>query len=461
MSLFGLFETRASPENPAVPLTSSVLLDWLGGDASVDSGVTVNQATAMNLSAVYRAVDLVSSVAAALPLIAYRAGTKESAAAPLLADPHPDLTPYELWKLSYVHRLLWGNSYMRIVTDGGGRARQLWPIHPSRVQVKEVPPTARIPEGKVFVLDGNDGDPLTSREIFHLPGMSYDGLAGVSVIRHAAQSMGLALAAEKYGARFFGKGSLLSGILKTAAKLPPGKGRALVEAWRAAKAGIENSHDVAVLDQGLEFQPLTMPHDDAQFLESRQFQTEEISRWFGVPPFLLMLTEKSTSWGTGLEQQTLAWLQFSLHPTWLAPTEQRVSRRLTEGGVEVRYKVRELLRGDSQARASFYRTMRELGVLNSDDIRAEEDLPPLPDGVGSEYWQPANMLPLGAQDRASAEETQARRLAEMVQKIYLGAGKVVSVEEARAILNQAGANLQGEGPDYVPPMGPTSNAGSE
>lgn len=393
MSLFGFFEERANPNDPAVPLTSETLLDWLHMDRPNESGMRVNQHTAMNLSAVYRAVDLNSSVAAALPLTAYQRGTKQPAAAPLLADPHPDLTPYEFWKLNYIHRLLWGNSYARIVTDRVGRAKQLWPLHPSLVQPKAVKPSEANPEGKVFVVE--DEGELTSRQIFHIPGLGFDGVCGVSVVRHAAQSMGLGLAAERYGARFFGRGSMLSGILKTASKLEPGKAKNLLEAWRAAKTGIEASHDVAVLDQGLEFQPLSMPHDDAQFLESRQFQVEEIARWFGVPPFLLMATEKSTSWGTGLEQQTLAWLMYSLHPTWLAPTEQRVTKRLTVAGVEVRYNVRELMRGDSQARAAFYRTMRELGVFNSDEIRDAEDLPPLPDGAGEEYWQPANMVPLG------------------------------------------------------------------
>ncbi|GAA2092357.1 phage portal protein [Actinomadura alba] len=406
MSLFGLFESRANPNNPAVPLTSSTLLDWLGMGEANESGVPVNQNTAMNLSAVYRAVDLVSSVSAALPLVAYRSGTKQPAPAPLLAEPHPDLTPYEFWKLSYVHRLLWADSFSRIVTDRVGRPRQLWPLHPSRVQVKDVQPSEANPEGKVFVVDGEEDRPLTSRDIFHIPGLSYDGLRGVSVITHARQSMGLGLAAERYGARFFGKGSLLSGILRTEQRLDQGQADDLKSRWREKMAGIEHSHEVAVLDSGAQFQPLSMPHDDAQFLESRQFQTEEIARWFGVPPFLLMLTEKSTSWGTGLEQQTLAWLKFTLHPTWLTPTEQRATRRLTDGGVEVRYKVRELLRGDSTARAAFYRTMRELGTYNGDDIRDEEDLPPLPDGLGAEYWQPANMVPLGTRPQIQGDDDE-------------------------------------------------------
>ncbi len=401
MSLFGLFESRSSPQDPAVPLTSTQLLEWLDGAVANDSGVRVTQTSAMNLSAVYRSVDLVSSVAGALPLIPYAAGTKEPAEAPLLEAPHPELTPYEFWKLTYVHRLLWGNHVSRKQTDRLGRPQWLEPLEPWRVQIVQVPVTARNPAGKVFIVDGDQGHPLLPHEVLHIPGMSYDGVQGISVIRNAAQSLGLAMAAEKYGARFFGKGSLLSGILQTEQRLERKDAEALKRRWQEKMSGIEHAHDVAVLDAGAKFQPLTMPHDDAQFLESRQFQVEEIARWFGVPPFLLMATEKSTSWGTGLEQQTLAWLNYSLHPTWLAPTEQRVTR-LTGQGVEVRYKVRELLRGDSEARSNFYRTMRELGVFNSDDIRSEEDLPPLPDGAGREYWQPVNMAPLGSTPGADA-----------------------------------------------------------
>ena len=395
MSLFGLFERRDSPENPAVPLTSTQILDWLDGGAPNESGVRVNQTSAMNLSAVYRAVDLVSSVSGALPLIPYAAGTKEPANVPILANPHPEMTPYEFWKLTYVHRLLWGDHVSRKVLDRVGRPRWLDPLEPGRVQVRKVQATERNPAGKVFIVDGDLDAPLLPHEVLHLPGLSFDGLKGVSVITHARTSLGLATAAEQYGARFFGKGSLLSGILQTEQRLEQKDADALKRRWRQKMAGIDNAHDVAVLDAGAKFQPLSMPHDDAQFLESRQFQVEEIARWFGVPPFLLMLTEKSTSWGTGLEQQTLAWLNYSLHPTWLAPTEQRVTR-LTGRGIEVRYKVRELLRGDSTARANWYRTMRDLGVFNADDIRAEEDLPPLPDGLGEDYWQPVNMAPLGS-----------------------------------------------------------------
>jgi HK97 family phage portal protein len=133
-----------------------------------------------------------------------------------------------------------------------------------------------------------------------------------------------------------------------------------------------------------------MPNDDAQMLQTRQFQIPEIGRFFGVPPFLLMDTEKSTSWGTGLEQQAQGWVTFDLHPTWLAPTEQRVTKELTAAGIYASYDVTSLLRGDSEARANYYQTMRTVGALNVNEIRERENLEPIPGPAGNNYAQPLN-----------------------------------------------------------------------
>src|SRR5690606_31207683 len=145
------------------------------------------------------------------------------------------------------------------------------------------------------------------------------------------------------------------------------------------------------IDSGAEFQSLTMPNDEAQLLETRTFQLGEIGRIFGVPPFLMSNTEKSTSWGTALEQQAQAFVQFDLHPQWLAPTEQRITQELLPAGRDAKFKVEGLLRGDSSARAEFYRTMRELGVMNADEIRELEDLAPIADGSGQQYWTQPNV----------------------------------------------------------------------
>jgi HK97 family phage portal protein len=409
VSLFRLFEQR-SVENPQTPLTSNSLLNMFG-ESPTDAGVSVSERGALGMGAVWRCVALVSGVAASLPLIPYQVGTKTPATSQILANPHPEMTAYEVWRLSYVHRLLWGNSYLQKVYDRAGRIRELWPIEPDRVHTYRFQPSDNNPGGKVFLVQTGTRDQpgpvevFTSREILHIPGMSYDGVVGVSPIRAARQGIALGLAAEKYGARFFGSGNLMGGVLQTDSRLTPEQAQALKERWQAKMSGVDHSHEIAVLDSGAQFHSLTMPHDDAQFLESRKFQVLDIARFFGVPPFLLMETEKATSWGTGLEQQALGWVTFDLHPQWLAPTEQRITREiLLDPKVEARYRVSELLRGDSTARAAYFRTLWEIGVLNDNEIRDAEDLPPFEGG--DQHVQPLNMAPIGAQPPSQPQASQ-------------------------------------------------------
>ncbi|WP_084963742.1 phage portal protein [Thermoactinospora rubra] len=392
--LRGLAELR-SPENPAVPLTSATLLDWMGGPRTA-SGKRVTEKGALAFSAVFRCTALISGVSSALPLHVYRDGTHTRVASQLLRNPHPELTALEVWRLTFVHRCLWGNAYVQKLRDGGGRVRELWPITPDRVRVERFRPTEANPSGKLFDVTDDWGTQhiLTPREVLHLPGMGYDGVCGVSPVRAAAQAIGLGLAAEEYGAKLFGSGNLMSGILQTEQRLTPDQADALKQRWKAKMSGLDKAHDVAVLDSGASFKPVSLPAKDSQFLESRLFEVEEIARWFGVPHFLMGLTAKSTSWGTGLEQQAIGWTKFDLQPTWLAPTEQRITKELLGAGVEARYKVEGLLRGDSRARAEFYRVMREVGAFSANDIRDLEDLPPIPEG--DTYLQPLNMAPLGS-----------------------------------------------------------------
>lgn len=293
-----MFERRSSLESPTVPLTDESLLTWLSGPP-VDSGVAVNEHTAMGVSAVYRAAALVSSVAASLPLHPYLSGSKTRVESPLLDNPHPDMTAYEMWRLTYLHRCLWGNAFLLKERDALNRIRWLIPVSPSRVVVEQVPRTDANPAGKRFRYtdDWSSERLLTPFEMLHLPGLGYDGVRGYSPVQVARQGIGLALAAERHGAKLFGSGSLLQGLLRTDQKLDQTQVDAMRARWRTFMAGPDNAHEVAVLGSGAEFQSLQMPNDDAQFLESRRFQVSEISRWFGVPPFLMMDTERSTSWG--------------------------------------------------------------------------------------------------------------------------------------------------------------------
>ncbi|MGW4757750.1 phage portal protein [Streptomyces chartreusis] len=397
--LFGLFGGRSNRglESPAQPLTSAALSEFLGGMRS-DAGVAVSETTALRTPAVWRAVNVIAGVSSALPMPVYKTGTKTKQTFELLANPHPDLTPVELWRFVYTYRVLWGNGYAQKIRNGAGQIRELWPISSDRVQVDREKPSEENPSGKWFWVTDDWGvvHRLTPHHVLHIPGLGYDGLTGCSPVRMAAQGIGLAQAAEKSAARLFGSGNLVGGVLQTEQRLDQDQATKLKERWKAKMSGVDNSHEIAVLDSGASFKPVAMPNTDAQFLESREFENAEIARIFGVPLFLLMETSKSTSWGTGLEQQAQGWVTFDLNPTWLTPTEQRVTKELLPPSLYAKYQMGGLLRGDSAARATFYRAMRDVGAYSANDILDLEDKPPLEGAEGDLRLQPMYMAPLGS-----------------------------------------------------------------
>ena len=387
---------RNSIENPAVPLTSQSIAEFLG-PGKTSAGVGVNETNSLQMSGVYRAVNLIGGTSAGLPLHAFtkidgspaRVG-ENSQAAQLLEDPHPDMTPFELWETVYAHLLLWGNAYLRKVRTRLGVIVELWAIHPGRVR------SGRASDGtKVYAVDGQHV--WTDYEVLHIPGFGYDGVCGVSPIRLAREGLGLAMAAEGFGARFFASGSLMSGILQTEQRLTQDQANALKASWQAKVAGLGQAHEVAILDAGAKFQQMSVPPGDAQFLESRQFQVTEVARWYGIPPHMLMQTEKSTSWGTGIEQQGLGFVTYTLGP-WLRRVEQRLTKMLRPGTVYARYNVQGLLRGDSKAEAEYATAMHGIGVLSTNEIRALKELPPV-DG-GDVRYRPLNYGVLGQEDPA-------------------------------------------------------------
>lgn len=410
MTLFGSAVRSLAPsnavqaENPEHPLTSQTLLDFLGIEKSY-SGKQVTEVTALGMAAVWRAVHVSSSVPSTLPLQAFKEAGNQRVratghAATLLDDPHPDMTPYELWRLVRVHRLLWGNAYVRKLRDQLGRVVELWPIHPGRVRVGRASETGL----KVYAIDGGK-EVLGDRELLHLPGMGYDGICGVSPIRAARQSIGLGMAAEEFGARLFGSGSLATGVLQTEQRLTSRQADQLADRWKAKRTGLGSAHSTVVLDKGAKFHQLTIPPQDAQFLESRRFQIVEVCRWFGIPPFLMFETEKSTSWGTGLEQQALGWVKFDLSGD-LTSIEQRVTKHvLSPGPVYARHNVEALLRGDSAARAAFYKALWEMGALSTNEIRAYEEKGPVEGG--DTRYRPLNMGELGTTDNQASQEAPA------------------------------------------------------
>lgn len=403
MTVFGRVRSARNAieaENPALPLTDTRLLEMLGIEKSF-SGKDVNEITALGLPAVWRAMQVSCNVPAALPLHPYRpvenGRVKASGhAARLLDDPHPDMTPFELWQTAYFHKRAWGNAYLRKLRNPLGQIQELWPIYPRRVKV------GRESEGgrKVYAIDGGR-EVLSDDEILHLPGLGYDGICGVSPIRAARESIGMGLAAQEYGARLFGSGSLATGVLQTEQRLTQRQADQLAQRWKSKRTGLESAHGTVVLDKGATFHQLSINPDDAQFLESRRFQVVEVCRWFGLPPFLMFETEKSTSWGTGLEQQALGWVKFDLGPELIA-VEQRITKHvLKPTPVYAKYALEGLLRGDSEARAKFYRAMWDIGAYSTNDVLELEDRQPVEGG--DVRYRPLNMGELGTTDSGSEE----------------------------------------------------------
>lgn len=396
-----------SVENPAVSLTNESLLEWLGMGVKTDAGVPVTEDGAFKVTAVWRAIALTGGVLGSLPLKVYRTSSEEGAVRDfqpvrrqtrdelrslLLSDPHPDYTPFEFWETVFVHLLSWGNAYRFKNRDGLGRVRSLTIIPPERVRV------GRASDGvKVFevTLDTGEKRPYTADEILHIPGMGYDGLVGLSPIGYARQALGLAMAAEKYGARLFGSGSLMSGILTTDRKLEEVAATALKKRWQEKVAGVDQSHEIAVLDSGAKFQPVSIPPEDAQFIETRRFGIIEVARLFGIPPHLLMETDRSTSWGTGIEEQNRGLHTYTLGPL-LERRDQRVTKELLPRGVHAETLTDALLKGDTLKRYQAYKLAIDSGWMKPREARDKENLPEDDDPSLDEYKKAVVAAPAGA-----------------------------------------------------------------
>jgi HK97 family phage portal protein len=387
VSLFRLGERRVSLENPAVPLTDPGLLAEFGGD-DVMAGVTVTERSALSLSAVFRSVALLSGTIAGLPIKTYRYRDRsEVVTRPLSPYNDGPYTVFELIELLEAHLLLWGNAYLLKVRTAAGSIDHLIPIHPSRVKVTLVGAGAgnvgKLAH-KLFEVSNPDGSvtPLTTREILHIPGLGYDGVTGYSVLTLARQTFGLGLATEESAARFFGQGTMLSGVLTTDRVLDQAKADALKKRWREKVAGIRRAHEVVVLDAGSKFQALAIPPADAQMLEARVFQVEDIARWFGLPPYMIGEVSKNASQGggNGIEAQGITMVRYVLNG-WLCRIEARFTREVAEPQTQFCEFVREgLLRGEIAVRYAAYATAIASRFMVPNEARALENMPPIPGG---------------------------------------------------------------------------------
>lgn len=393
--LGGLLEARSSLENPSTDLYQA-LTQGLDAGAPAASGTLVNSRTALRSVPVFAAVRLIAESIGMLPLGVYRREGQTRRALRLPADrhiwgrPNPEMTAPFFWETVVGHCVLTGDAFIYTTRDELGRIAELWPVNPRTVTLR------RVAGEKIYWVGG---EAFTGYDICHIPAFSGDGLRGLSPIGVAREAIGLALATEEYGARFFSQGSTVAGVIEAQDELTPAQAAALRVAWQRAHAGSKNAHKVAVLDKKATWKQVGINPEDAQFLQTRDFQALEIARLFRVPPHLIGIVDRTTSWGTGIEEQTRAFLNFTLQP-WLTRVEAAISEFLLPVADRIaRFDTDGLLRPSLKERWEVYRIMRTLGTYNNDEIREKEGDDPIAGAEGQDYRQPLNTNSAGGADK--------------------------------------------------------------
>ena len=398
--LTGLFKSRDKPQN-RTPGSSYAF--FLGGSTS---GKAVTERSAMQMTAVYSCVRILAEAIAGLPLHLYRYtadGSKVKAVDhPLYLllhdEPNPEMSSFVFRETLMTHLLLWGNAYAQIIRNGKGEVVALYPLMPNRMSVD------RDEHGQLYYTYTRASDEaptmngmtvlLPPSDVLHIPGLGFDGLVGYSPIAMAKNAIGLAIATEEYGAKFFANGAAPSGVLEHPGTIKdPSRVR---EAWMSQFGGSANSGKVAVLEEGMKYTPISISPEQAQFLETRKFQINEIARIFRIPPHMVGDLEKSSF--SNIEQQSLEFVKYTLDP-WVIRWEQSIQRALLRPEEKKRYfakfNVEGLLRGDYQSRMNGYAVARQNGWMSANDIRELENLDRIPAEAGGDlYLVNGNMLPM-------------------------------------------------------------------
>ena len=389
--LKGLFRTRDAPTNR----TSGSAYSFFMGNST--SGKRVNERSAMQMTAVYSCVRILSEAVASLPLHFYKYdenGSKVKATEhPLYIllhdEPNPEMTSFVFRETLMTHLLLWGNAYAQIIRNGKGEIIALYPLMPDRMKVDRDEHGRLYYEYQVSSDDAptNKGSTvkLIPDEVMHIPGLGFDGLVGYSPIAMAKNAIGLAIAAEEYGSKFYANGAAPSGVLEHPGTLKaPSKVR---DSWTQTFGGSANSHKVAVLEEGMKYTPISISPNEAQFLETRKFQIDEIARIFRVPPHMVGDLEKSSF--SNIEQQSLEFVKYTLDP-WVSRWEQNMARSLLTAEEKqnyfIKFNVDGLLRGDYQSRMNGYATARQNGWMSANDIRELENLDRIPAELGGDLY---------------------------------------------------------------------------
>ena len=360
------------------------------------SGKSVNARTAIQVSAVYACVRVIAETVASLPFSVFeqdKTGSRKALDHPLYRilhdEPNPEMTSFVWREAMLTHLLLWGNSYSQILRAGRGNIVGLYPLLPDHMEVD------RDDKGKLtYAYSTTNGQTVKLRpeDVLHIPGLGFDGIMGYSPIAIERNAVGLSIAAEEFGGKFFGNGATPSGILThpNTVKNP----KALRESWMEAYGGSSNANRVAILEEGMTFTRISMPNNEAQFLETRKFQVEEICRIYRVPPHMIADLEHATF--SNIEHQSIDFAVHTIRP-WLVRIEQAINRALfsekEKGRFYCQFNLDGLMRGSYKERMEGYSIARQNGWMSANDIRQLENQNPIPDeDGGNAYLVNGNMI---------------------------------------------------------------------
>ena len=401
----------------------SWLIQALKGQPS-STGISVTERESLQLASVYSAVTVLSKILASLPIIMYRRlerGKERAIEHPLYQllhlRPNPEQTAFGWKEVTMAHLTLWQDAYSEIVRGGDGWAKELWPIPPWEIEV------TRRKNGELrYVHTSKSQDKareLRPDQVLHIPGFTLNGIQGVNITKYQQDTIGLGLAADRFGSRFFANDASAGGFLVTPGKLSQPAKQRLKESWEGLHSG-DNQHRVAVLEDGLDWKGSTVPPDKAQFLETRKHQVTEIARIFDLPPHMIGDLERATF--DNIEHQGLEFLIFKLGP-WLTRIEQNLTVQLLQprdwNTYLFEFLVDALLRGDVETRFTAYRTGREIGVWSINDVREMENRNPIDDPAGDDHHIPLNWVKVG-EEAAPTEgfrELRSRRSADTRSRI--------------------------------------------
>lgn len=383
------------------------------------TGLDIDQETALMSTAIWACVRVISETLASLPLHIYRRTGEQSKeraldhpAYRLLHDaPNPEMSAMQWRECVQAHILLFGNAYSQIQRNMAGIPIAFWPLRPDRMELKRTESNELVYK---YRMDNGEPELFPKEDILHIPGLGFNGLIGYSPVQYHCNAIGLGLAAEEYGARFFQNDAVPPIVLRHPGILKEDRAKTLAERWNKAYGGLSNKGKTAVLEENMEVIKLGIEAEKAQLIESRKFQVAEICRIYRVPPHLIADLERSTN--NNIEHQGIEAVTYTFLP-WAIRWEQQIDLKLLGGKFFAQHLMDGLLRGDIKSRYDAYSVGIQSGWLCPNDVRRLENMNPIKDG--DIYIRPMNMVPLGTDPTEQPTDQEIDQAARTIQKLRL------------------------------------------